>query len=200
MNRNQKAWVLIGSIVMCFIFAATGPVIQLYFMQLISAKVLAISNMLSVAIAAMTNSTVTIDKCMQFYRSHFKWIVVVDVVCFSLISFTGLEYPTVRFIGLALLNAISTTLWCVVINNAINQLVHGDQLTTWQSFNSSINLYASLCGSIVLLCIDTIPIDVALALQCAGNLFMGITDVKAFSKLQKGKETMKESQVNVDEC
>ena len=59
MNNRQKNWLLVGPVVFSFALAMTIPVIQIYFMRLINSEVLAISNMLAMGIAAITNTTVT---------------------------------------------------------------------------------------------------------------------------------------------
>ena len=59
MNNRQKNWLLVGPVVFSFALAMTVPVIQIYFMRLINSEVLAISNMLAMGIAAVTNTTVT---------------------------------------------------------------------------------------------------------------------------------------------
>ena len=185
MNKQQKCWLLVGPVVISFIFALTSPVIQIYFMRLVSPEVLTVANMITVGLAAVTNTTVTKDSFMTFYRNHFAAIVFIDVVCFCVVSFLGVEWAALRFIGFAILNAISTTLWFVVVDNAVNRKIDGDQLTVWHSYSKSWSLYASLAGGALLLLCSDMAIEVALALQCGANLVMGITDIKAISELKK---------------
>ena len=73
----------------------------------------------------------------------------------------------------------------VIIRSAINRKIDGDKLTTWQSYSESWNLYASLAGGAILLVYSDVSIETAVAMQCIANLFMGITDIKAFSKLEE---------------
>ena len=185
MNKQQKCWLLAGAVISSFIFALTTPVIQIYFMRLVSPEVLTVANMLTVGLAAITNTTVTKDRFMAFYRKHFVMIVVVDVFCFCLVSLLGIEWAAFRFIGFAVLNAVSTTLWFVVVDNAINRKIDGDQLTVWHSYSKSWSLYASLAGGAILLLCSDMRIEIALALQCCANFVMGFTDIKAISKLEE---------------
>lgn len=62
MNNKQRRWLLIDPVVFSFAVAMTSPVIQIYFMQLIDSSILAISNMLAVGIAAITNTSITKEK------------------------------------------------------------------------------------------------------------------------------------------
>lgn len=179
MNSQQKRWLLVGPVIFSFAMAMTSPVVHIYFMRLIDASVLAVANMISVGIAAMTNTSVTRNGFIEWYDKHFTLIVVTDVLLFTVISFVGMEWATIRFIGMAIINAISTTLWICVMQNAINAVVKGKELTIWQSLASSYELYASLAGGLVILILGSIDIEIAIAIQCIGNLIMGLADLKA---------------------
>lgn len=179
MNNRQKNWLLVGPVVFSFAMAVTTPVIHIYFIRLISTNVLAISNMLAVGIAAITNTTITKEKFLEWYDEHFTFIVVIDILLFVVVSCAGMEMATIRFIGMAVINAISTTLWICVMQNAINNTIDGEELTIWQSLSKSYELYASLAGGLVILLIGDMHIELAIAIQCVANLFMGLTDLKA---------------------
>ena len=185
MDRKTKIYTLIGPVLASFIFSMTSPTIQIYFMQMVSQEVLAISNMLSVGLAAIVNTTVTNDKAKELYRNHFMTIVIVDVLCFIAISYGSLLDVSVRFLGLAVLSAISSTLWFTAMSNAINRIVSGDKLTDWNAFSKSMELYASLLGGLIAVFVTGFSVEICIALQCLSNLFMGITDLKAFSLLKK---------------
>ena len=185
MNSKQKNWLLIGPVIFSFAMAVTTPVIHVYFMRLIDASVLAVANMLAVGIAAMTNTSVTRKGFLEWYDKHFTLIVVTDVLLFTVISFAGMEWATIRFIGMAIINAISTTLWVCIMQNAINNTIEGKELTIWQSLANSYEMYASLAGGLVILILGSIDIEIAIAIQCLANLFMGLTDLKAKKLLNK---------------
>ena len=65
------------------------------------------------------------------------------------------------------------------MQNAINSVVKGKELTIWQSLASSYELYASLAGGLVILILGSIDIEIAIAIQCIANLIMGLADLKA---------------------
>lgn len=189
MNNRQKNWLLIGPVVFSFALAMTTPVVNIYFMRLIDASVLAIANMISVGIAAMTNTSVTRKGFLEWYDKHFTLIVATDVLLFAVISFAGMEWATMRFIGMAIISAISTTLWMCIMQNAINNTIKGQDLTIWQSLAKSYEMYASLVGGLAILLIGDIHIELAIGIQCLANLFMGLTDLRARKLLMlKGDE------------
>lgn len=178
---------MVGPVVFSFAMAVTTPVVHVYFMRLIDASVLAVANMLAVGIAAMTNTTVTKEKFLEWYDKHFTFIIVTDILLFVVVSYAGMEMAAMRFIGMAVINAISTTLWVCVMQNAINNTIEGQNLTIWQSLAKSYELYASLAGGLAILLIGDIHIEVAIAIQCVANLVMGLTDLKARKLLIAGR-------------
>lgn len=185
MNSKQRRWLLVGPVVFSFAMAVTTPVVHVYFMRLIDASVLAVANMIAVGIAAMTNTSVTRKGFLEWYDKHFKFIVATDVMFFIIVSFAGMEMAAMRYIGMAVINAISTTLWVCVMQNAINNTIEGKDLTIWQSLANSCKMYASLAGGLVILLIGDMDIEVAIAIQCVANLVMGLTDLRAKKLLIK---------------
>ena len=179
MNNRQKNWLLVGPVVFSFALAMTVPVIQIYFMRLINSEVLAISNMLSMGIAAVTNTTVTKKFFLKWYDKHFTLIVITDVIMFFVVSCAGMELAAVRYIGMAIINAVSTTLWMCIMRNSINNVINGEELTIWQTLSNSYAMYASWAGGVTILYLGTMDIELAIAIQCVANLFMGLTDLKA---------------------
>ena len=188
MNSKQKGWLLVGPVIFSFAMAMTTPVIRVYFIRFVNSDILAISDMLAVGIAAITNTTITKEKFLEWYDKHFTFIVVTDILLFVVVSCAGMELAAVRYIGMAVINAISTTLWVCVMQNAINNTIRGQDLTIWQSLARSYEMYGSLAGGLAILLIGDMHIELAIAIQCVANLFMGLTDLKARKLLLKGDE------------
>ena len=188
MNSKQKGWLLVGPVIFSFAMAMTTPVIRVYFIRFVNSDILAISDMLAVGIAAITNTTITKEKFLEWYDKHFTFIVATDVMFFIIVSCAGIEMAAMRYIGMAVINAISTTLWVCVMQNAINNTIRGQDLTIWQSLARSYEMHGSLAGGLAILLIGDMHIELAIAIQCIANLFMGLTDLKARKLLLKGDE------------
>ena len=188
MNSKQKNWLLVGPVIFSFAMAMTTPVIRVYFIRFVNSDILAISDMLAVGIAAITNTTITKEKFLEWYDKHFTFIVATDVMFFIIVSCAGMQMAAMRYIGMAVINAISTTLWVCVMQNAINNTIRGQDLTIWQSLARSYEMYGSLAGGLAILLIGDMHIELAIAIQCIANLFMGLTDLKARKLLLKGDE------------
>lgn len=189
MNSRQKNWLLVGPVIFSFAMAMTMPVIQVYFMRLVDSDILAISNMLAVGIAAITNTSITKEKFLEWYDKHFTFIITTDVLLFIIVSCAGMEMAAMRYIGMAVINAISTTLWVCFMQNAINNTIKGQELTIWQSLANSYEMYASLAGGLVILLIGDMDIEVAIAIQCVANLIMGLTDLRARKLLMRSDDS-----------
>ena len=187
MNSKQKGWLLVGPVIFSFAMAMTTPVIRVYFIRFVNSDILAISDMLAVGIAAITNTTITKEKFLEWYDKHFTFIVATDVMFFIIVSCAGMEMAAMRYIGMAVINAISTTLWVCVMQNAINNTIRGQDLTIWQSLARSYEMYGSLAGGLAILLIGDMHIELAIAIQCLANLFMGLTDLKARKLLVAGR-------------
>ena len=185
MRSLTKNMLMVGPIVLAFIVALVTPVIQVYFMKLVSTQILTVSNMLALGLGAVTNSSIRREKIMTIYRSHFNIIVVVYIILFAVISGLSTEMIVVRFLGFSILNAVTSTLWGAVIQDRINNVLHGSELTDWSALLSAYRLYAALIGSALLFIIVSMPIEVAIALQCFGNTAMGLLDIKAYKLLKE---------------
>ena len=194
MTKYERFLLLLGPTVMSFFYAISSPVVHIYFCQLISPRVLAIADMISLLITAIVNSTIPLENMKKLYRKNFNVIVVIDIILYALISYEGLEYPEVRFIGFAILTAITTTLWGMIIRNAINRLLNGDDLTDWQAIRESAELWAAFIGALILVIIETLPIDLCIFLQCFGNTFLGIVDMYVYRLI--ARKAFKEDDIN----
>ena len=188
MSRKLKFYLLSGPVLVSFIFALTSPIIQIYFVSRVSTEIFAAANMLSTGLAALVNSSVAADRIMRWYKKHFYSIVIIDLLCFCIVSFLSTEYITVRFLGLAILNAVSTNLWCVLMRNAVNNIIKGDSLTKWESFESAWNLGGQFFGAALAIYFIDIPLELCIGLQCIANRIMGTTDYKAWNIIWKGKD------------
>ena len=188
MSRKLKFYLLSGPVLVSFIFALTSPIIQIYFVSRVSTEIFAAANMLSTGLAALVNSSVAVDRIMRWYKKHFYSIVIIDLLCFCIVSFLSTEYITVRFLGLAILNAVSTNLWCVLMRNAVNNIIKGDSLTKWESFESAWNLGGQFFGAALAIYFIDMPLELCIGLQCIANIIMGTTDYKAWDMIWKGKD------------
>ena len=185
MRNITRNMLLVGPVVVAFIMALVTPVIQVYFMKLVSTQVLTVSNMLALGLGAVTNSSIRREKIMEIYRSHFNVIVVVNMILFTIVSGLSTDFIVIRFLGFSFMNAVTSTLWGVIIQDRINNVLHGSEITDWNALLSSYKLYAALVGSSILFIIVTMPVEVAIGIQCLGITIQGLLDIKAYKLLKE---------------
>lgn len=184
MSSRIKFYLLFGTVIMDFVYAATSPIIQVHFVTLVGPNILAMANILSTGLAAIVNATIPVQRIKDWYRKHFLAIIVIDTICFALISFESVSVPEVRFLGFAVLNAVSSTLWWTIIKDAINHNIEGDELTSWDSIQRSVNLGAALIGSIVAVIFTAMPVEACILAQCIASAIMGMSDWQAYKFLR----------------
>jgi len=184
MTNKVKFLILSGGALTSFVYCLTSPIIQIYFIKLINAETLAMATILSTGLAAIVNGTIQSDKIKDFYRKNFLWIILLDVICFSFIVFEGLVFPEVRYLGLAVLNAVSSTLWMTVMRDAVNHKLRDGELTKWDSLMKSSDLTSALLGSITAMMFTNINIEYCVGAQCVANAIMGFTDWTAYQEIR----------------
>lgn len=183
MRNRIKVMLIVGPVIVSFINGLTEPIIMIYFYKLISPTIIAFSNVLGLGLAALVNSSITVDSMKKFYRKHFAEIVIIDVISFGIVSLMGVEHAEIRFVGMSIISAVSTSLWCIVINDSVNNAIHGNTLTKWQSFTRSWYLYAALSGAILAMLFTEMDVTVCVGAQCLANAIMGFLDMRAYRLL-----------------
>lgn len=186
MTTQEKFWYLIGPVMLSFSFAATYPIVQIYFINLIGPKVLAMSNILGTFLSIIVNWTVPKKNMKSWYRKHFLLIVISDIFLTYLFTFFGYQYPEIRFLGFSFLNAVSTCLWVMVMRNVVNRIItDGDQRTDFDALVEYTTLSGSLAGAITAFIFDDVSVEYCLVFQCIANTVFGMTDIYIFRRLNR---------------
>jgi len=186
MTAKEKFWYLIGPVMLSFSFAATSPIVQIYFISLIGPKVLAMSNILGTFLSIIVNWTVPKKNMKSWYRKHFLLIVISDTLLTYVFTFFGYQYPEIRFLGFSFLNAVSTCLWVMVMRNVVNRIItDGDQRTDFDALVQYTTLSGSLAGAVTAFVFSDIPVEYCLVFQCIANTLFGLTDIYIFKRLNK---------------
>lgn len=192
-NKTKYSMVLAGALV-TFIFGLTSPTIIIYFASRVSPEVLAIANMTSTGLAALVNSSVKADKILELYKKYFSYIVTFDVVATYVVYACSIDYVAIRYIGMGLISAFSTTLWTLMLKNAVNQHLRGDNLTRFDAFNSSCSLAGSMLGAGLAIFVTNIEITTCLIIQAGGMTILGLVDTHNYKKLTKGDDIEDETE------
>lgn len=186
LSSREKFWYLVGPVIVSLIFAATRPIIQVYFVSHIEPQILAMANLLETGLAAATNYSIRFEKLKELYRKYFFWIVITDILIFTATSLIGVDYPAVRFFGFSILNAVSTCLWFMIMKNVVNRIIiDGDKRTDFDALNETACLTASFIGGVFAVVFVNISVEICVMAQCLANAFMGFTDLYSFRILKR---------------
>ena len=194
-NKTKYSMVMSGALV-TFIFGLTNPSMVIYFASRVSPEVLAIASMSSTGLAALINSSVKSDKVLELYKKYFSYIVSFDVLATYVVYACSIDYVAIRYIGMGLISAFSTTLWSLILKNAVNQHLKGDGLTKFDAFNTSCSLGGSMLGAGLAIFITNIEITTCLIIQAAGMTILGLVDTHNYKKLTKGDDIEDETERN----
>ena len=186
MDNKTKYSMVLSSGLLMFIFGLTNPTMIIYFASRVSPDVLAIANMASTGLAAIINSSVKADKILKLYKKYFSYIVAFDISATCIVYIYSIDHVAVRYIGMGLISAFSTTLWGLVLKNAVNHHLKGDALTKFDAFNMSFNLGGSMLGAGLAIFVTDIEITTCLVIQAIGLTILGLVDTHNYKKLTRG--------------
>ena len=109
---------------------------------------------------------------------------LLDAVIYAIIVLCSIDDPTIRFIGIAISNGTLATIWGVMLLDSINNAIHGDDLTSFNSLNKSCCLFGSLLGGgICFLIGNGLDINTAIILQAVMVAINSLSELYAFYKL-----------------
>lgn len=189
MNNKLKYSMIFGNSLCSYIYGFTGPIVTIYFSSHVNPNIFAIANMITLGLGALVNHSVGIDRFMNIYRKYFSYIIFMDLICCAIVYTFSAEHVSFRYISMAIINAVTTSLWVIVINNAINRNIGGDNLTKFNACMNSYELWASMFGALTYILLDNtnISINHCLLIQWMAMLVMGMIDMRSFKKLNKVK-------------
>lgn len=191
MNNKLKYSMIFGSSLVSFIFGFTNPIMLIYFTSRVDPSILAIANILSLGIGALVNNSINSDKFMNLYRKYFSYIVFMDLICCGTIYIFSVNHITFRYISIAIVSSITTSLWVIVLNNAINRNIGGDNLTKFNACIHAYELWASMFGALTYLLLSEVVADLSinhcLLVQWIALFVMGMIDMRSYKKLQEVK-------------
>ena len=186
MDKKTSLLLYLAPVIGSLGFTFASPIIQVYFVSMVGPNILAMANIITMALAALVNASIPIERFKALYRKHFTLIVVADCLGYGAVCFGSMEYPEVRFLGCAVVNAVSQTLWMAVMKDAVNHKISGDELTDWNSRINTASLTASLAGSILAMFFTTLHVEICLGIQAMANVLCGIADWMAYRRLGNG--------------
>ena len=93
-------------------------------------------------------------------RKYFVIFMVLDTVAYGVLSYLGLYFDvSYRFIGLAIVEALSTGVSAIIVRDALNLVLSGTKLT---AFQNKIGMFDSTAGFAALSVFMLVNIDMSI--------------------------------------
>ena len=179
-----KAVIIIIATIQNIIFGFTTPTVQIYFMSLVNASTLSIANLLDAGLAGTINSFLSKNSFRKLFKKYAPIIGLLDAIIYAVIVLFSIDDPTIRFIGIAISNGTLAAIWGVMLLDSINNTIHGDELTSFNSLNKSCCLFGSLIGGAIGVAIGNhLDINIAIILQAIMVAINSVSELYAFYKL-----------------
>lgn len=177
----------IGLFINYLLFSATTPMVNLFFIQKISSFMYSITNWVSIILGIIMNKILKKKTNRNIIENKLVPIILLDTVLFILSSIIGKSYINVRFLGLAILNSTTTTMWVCTMRSNINKIFISEELTEFNINQDYVVSIAELLGasSAILITKIGINIDILMSLQIMASLIMGYFDYKALQLIKK---------------
>ena len=184
MLTKVKAVIIIIATIQNIIFGFTTPTVQIYFMSLVNASTLSIANLLDAGLAGIINSFLSKNSFRKLFKKYAPIIGLLDAIIYAVIVLFSVDDPTIRFIGIAISNGTLAAIWGVMLLDSINNTIHGDELTSFNSLNKSCCLFGSLIGGAIGVAIgNSLDINTAIILQAVMVAINSVSELYAFYKL-----------------
>lgn len=186
MSNTIKWLMILSGSVFAFIFALTSPTVHLYFMQHVSPQVYATSGMIETALAAVMASLMSKETIRRKMRRIFVFVLALDAVGYAVISLLSLDSATIRFLGIAVLSALTSNIWMTLMMDAINGVLAGTKLTDFQTLSNSWRLWGTVAGSgLAVILTGMLSLEAAIWLQCASNALASVCDYNGFVNMTR---------------
>lgn len=185
MLTKIKAIIIIIATIQNIVFGFTSPTIQIYFMSLINASTLSVANILDAGLAGIINSFLSRKSFRKLFKRYAPVVGLLDAIIYAVIVLCSIDDPNLRFIGIAISNGTLAVIWGVMLLDSINNTIHGDDLTSFNSLNKSCCLFGSLIGGGIGVLIGSgLDINTAIILQAVMVSINSIAELYAFYRLE----------------
>lgn len=164
--------------------ACSGPVIKTYMFGQVSPETVSLANIIGVALSVLINGAIHSSRTMELFRKQFTLLATTHTVCFTVVSLMGEGWPELRFIGFAILEAITGNLYALVFRQSINRIWSGDQLTKLEFDMKSWSMVGALVGGSLVFLLD-LNVHQALWVQAITCASANICDMVFFKTMKK---------------
>ncbi len=178
----------VNTVIYGFLFSATSPIVQLYFIKLIPEKMYAFSLLLATALMAIWNKFLAKEHIREKCHKIYILFLSIDAICYLILTiytYYNLD-ATVRFICITITNSTLAVVAWTLLQDMWNQTLSGKELTNYQSslsFYSQISAFIG--GALAIYWIDNLGIHIALLIQLFMYIMASALEIAMYIALQK---------------
>ena len=191
----EKRLRVISCIIIAGSFAVTSPSVKIYFMGAVSQQVLAFSNLISIGLVALTSGLLDNKKTVQaLRRKWFAVFTVTDAIMYGVLSLAGFFIdPAIRFVGLSIAESLFTMTGSMLINDAVNVVLSGSDLTSFQSKMTKVSNLAGFVALAIFMLIDiNIDVEIAIVGQFIALVIVSILEILFVRSINQREDTVEE--------
>lgn len=177
----------VGSFINCMLFAATTPLVNLFFMQKVSGFIFSIVNLVSIVTVLIMNKLLKSKSNRSLLERLFLQIIILDTFLFLIISAMSEHFVNIRFFGLAVLNGTTAAIWLCIVRSNINKVFSGEELTDFQTHQEYLSSISQLIGASLAVALTKIDIGITalMFIQIIASVIMGYFDYKTIKIVRK---------------
>lgn len=168
-TKYEKTLRITSAIIAAATSAVTRPAIRIYFMSHVSQSTLALSNMISIGLAVIVSGLLSKEgNVVPLRRKYFVVFMAIDTIAYGVLSYLGVAIDVrIRFIGMAIVEALSTGVSVIIVRDALNLVLSGTKLT---AFQNQIGMFDSMAGFAALSVFMLVNIDMSVEIALTMNV------------------------------
>ena len=148
-------------------------------MSHVSQNTLALANLISIGLAALVSGLLSKDGAVvPLRRKYFAVFLAVDAFAYGAVSYLGLYVDvSYRFIGMAIAEALFTSVTFIIMRDALNLVLSGSKLTAYQNHLGMLDSLTGFTALSVFMLVDIeMSIEFALEFQFVALCVSAVTE------------------------
>ena len=196
-TQYEKRLRVFSCIIIAGSFAVTSPSVKIYFMGAVSQQVLALTNLISIGLVALSSGVLENKRTVRaLRRKWFALFTIVDAILYGVLSLAGFFIdPAIRFIGLAVAEGLFTMTGSMLINDGVNVILSGSDLTSFQNKMTKTSNLAGFVALSVFMMVDiNIDVEVAIIGQFVALAVVSVLEILFIRSINRREEIEEEEE------
>lgn len=181
-------WNVITDGIAMIIFAFTSPVIIITMISTVDPIWYQASRLIEYSLGGIVNMMINRNK-LTLLRKYFSYLCIIDCSLTIICNYSFAHMPNYRFVAISLLNVLISSLVFRIIDDIINNIATGSNISILNSKREGFQQISTLIGTILIMLLTyysfNISCDLALTLQCVAFIISCLTSLLITRKLMR---------------